>query len=68
MRVVCPVCGGTNSVVPDYEPGSVLACNCGAYLEFVRSDEPPRVLPKEEAAYSASRASRRAKPEPADLA
>ncbi len=46
MVVVCPSCGRSNAVVPDYKPGSILACGCGEHLEFVRESEPPKVVPK----------------------
>lgn len=42
MRVVCPLCNFSNPVVPNYKPGTVLACRCGAYLEFVGEGEPGR--------------------------
>jgi hypothetical protein len=47
MLVVCPVCGRSNSVVPGYKAGSILACGCGERLEFVREGEPPKVVPKQ---------------------
>jgi hypothetical protein len=46
MLVVCPTCGRSNRVVPDYKPGSILACGCGALLEFVGPDVPPKVVSK----------------------
>lgn len=46
MLVVCPICGASNTVVADYKAGSILACGCGELLEFVSSEEPPRVVRK----------------------
>jgi len=44
MRVICPLCGASNRVVDGYTPGAVLACTCGAFLEFVAPDEQPKVV------------------------
>jgi hypothetical protein len=43
--VVCPACRAANTVVEDFEPGSVLAClQCGARVEFLAPDE-ARLVP-----------------------
>jgi hypothetical protein len=52
MLVVCPVCHRSNTVVPSYKPGSILACGCGELLEFVSSELPPRVVRKKGSAPS----------------
>jgi hypothetical protein len=52
MHVVCPKCAFRNTVVPEYKVGSVLACVCGAFLEFVGPDKPPKVVPEDRRLWS----------------
>jgi hypothetical protein len=62
MLIVCPVCSHSNTVIDNYAPGSILACKCGAFLQFTSASEPPTVLPKGSQAFPIS--TRRSKPKP----
>ena len=42
--VVCPLCQTKNRVIDAYSPGAVLACSCGAHLEFVGPEASPIVV------------------------